>query len=55
MPFIKDKDEKDDAEEVEDVPSPAMPASNRPAVLPDGSYATQVSMCCSPVLANPQC
>lgn len=43
IPFVKDKDEKkDDDEEMEDVPTPAAPASNRPAVLPDGSYATQV-------------
>lgn len=46
IPFVKDKDEKADEEEVvEDVPTPAMPASNRPAVLPDGSYATQVVHC----------
>ncbi len=46
IPFVKDKDEKADEEEtVEDIPTPAMPASNRPAVLPDGSYATQVNSC----------
>lgn len=45
LPFVKDKDEKagDDADEPEEAPAPApAPASNRPAVLPDGSYATQV-------------
>ncbi|CAL8470680.1 g10222 [Coccomyxa elongata] len=45
IPFVKDKDEKADEEEVvEDIPTPAMPASNRPAVLPDGSYATQTAL-----------
>jgi hypothetical protein len=45
LPFVKDKDEKagDDRDEPEEAPAPApAPASNRPAVLPDGSYATQV-------------
>jgi hypothetical protein len=45
LPFVKDKDEKtgDEADEPEEAPAPApAPASNRPAVLPDGSYATQV-------------
>ena len=43
---MKDKDEKDaaEADEPEEAPARAQaPASNRPAVLPDGSYATQVS------------
>jgi len=46
LPFVKDKDEKDaaEADEPEEAPARAQaPASNRPAVLPDGSYATQVS------------
>ena len=46
LPFVKDKDEKDaaEADEPEEAPArAAAPASNRPAVLPDGSYATQVS------------
>lgn len=59
LPFVKDKDEKDaDAsEEPEEAPTRApAPASNRPAVLPDGSYATQVSgnsfLICSARLAK---
>lgn len=52
IPFVKDKDEKADEDEVEDIPTPAMPASNRPAVLPDGSYATQV-MCKAGTLHHP--
>ena len=44
LPFVKDKDEKEAGEEEpEEAPARApAPASNRPAVLPDGSYATQV-------------
>ncbi len=44
LPFVKDKDEKEEGdEEPEEAPARASaPASNRPAVLPDGSYATQV-------------
>ena len=47
LPFVKDKDEKNEGdEEAEEAPAHASaPASNRPAVLPDGSYATQVHGC----------
>ncbi len=43
---MKDRDEReengDGGDAAADAPAPAvMPASNRPAVLPDGSYATQ--------------
>ncbi|CAL5220396.1 g2403 [Coccomyxa viridis] len=46
LPFVKDKDEKEEGdEEPEEAPARASaPASNRPAVLPDGSYATQTAM-----------
>ena len=47
LPFVKDKDEKNEGEEeAEEAPARvSAPASNRPAVLPDGSYATQVQRC----------
>ena len=49
LPFVRDKDERDEngdaGDAAADAPTPSvMPASNRPAVLPDGSYATQVRM-----------
>ena len=45
-------------EEAEEAPARApAPASNRPAVLPDGSYATQVCLSCPscPARADAPC
>ena len=53
LPLAKDKDDKDGGAEeaAEEAPARApAPASNRPAVLPDGSYATQVCPACPPAL-----
>ena len=60
LPLAKDKDDKDGAaaEEAEEAPARApAPASNRPAVLPDGSYATQVCLACPscPARADEPC
>ena len=60
LPLAKGKDDKDGAAEdaAEEAPTRApAPASNRPAVLPDGSYATQVCPACPscPARADAPC
>lgn len=44
IPLVKDKEDKEEDAEDTDMPAAPMPASNRPTVLPDGSYATQVGL-----------
>ncbi len=43
IPLVRDKEDKEEDEDADAPAAAPLPASNRPALLPDGSYATQVS------------